>query len=472
MFKKNNQETEVLKARIAELEQELSTARAEADRNWKMLESVNNSTHLGIWIAYYGPSGGPEIVRYTNEFRRMLGYTEAEIPDSMDSLGTIMHPDEVEAVFAAFGAAAADPSGRTKYDIDYRLKVKSGEYKWYHAAGEVVRESNGTPICFIGTFTDIDESRKMEAELEHDQRRATAVEKMMLEGSWSMDLTKYDIGDINSPMVFSDQFKKILGYSGSYDFPDIMNSWITKMHPDDVEAASALMGKQLSDPSGATVFDTEYRMLHKSGEYIWVRASSYVVWSKDGSIPLMAAGTILDISEQKNNRTRFQEEMAPNIKSLREGITDIAKTVDMATKQMNEMAARQTDVAASAKKIEDSVADSMGIINSIQGIANQTNLLSLNASIEAARAGEAGKGFAVVASEVQNLSNSTKETTSQIADILNGMRDSVTDMLGKITQISENVTDESAEMEMIDATISELHKSADEIAEMAESLYK
>ena len=138
---------------------------------------------------------------------------------------------------------------------------------------------------------------------------------------------------------------------------------------------------------------------------------------------------------------------------------------------MNEMATRQTEVAASAKKIEESVDASMGIITSIQSIADQTNLLSLNASIEAARAGEAGKGFAVVASEVQNLSNSTKDTTNQIAVILNGMRDSVNDMLARITQISENVTDESAEMQEIDATIVALHKSADEIAEMAQSLY-
>ena len=74
-----------------------------------------------------------------------------------------------------------------------------------------------------------------------------------------------------------------------------MSSWITKMHPDDVAMASEAMGKQLSDPSGQTVFDMEYRMLHKDGEYRWVRASSMVVWSQDRKRPLMAAGTILDI---------------------------------------------------------------------------------------------------------------------------------------------------------------------------------
>ncbi len=287
-----------------------------------------------------------------------------------------------------------------------------------------------------------------------------------------MDLTKYAIDDINSPMVFSEQFKKILGYSmNSPEFPDIMQSWITRIHPDDVEGAAAAMQKQMADPSGTTVFDMEYRMLHKSGEYIWVRASSTVVWSRE-RVQLMAAGTILDITEEKNNKLRFKTEMAPNIESLRNGISDIAKTVDIAASQMKDVANRQSEVSESAKTIEDAVDASMEIISSIQNIANQTNLLSLNASIEAARAGEAGRGFAVVADEVQNLSNSTKETTGHIAEILTNMNEAVKDILEKISQISESVAAENQEMETIDQTVDALHVAADEIAQMAVTLYK
>ena len=458
-----------LNSRIAELEAQLAAAKAEADKNWRMLESVNKSTHLGIWISTYDEDG-TQSVFYSDEFRNMLGYSLAELPNSMESLGKIIHPDDTEAVFGAYGEAVANP--KAKYDIDYRLLCKNGEYRYFHAAGECVRRSDGNPEYFIGTFTDINDKLKTEETLTHNLRRSGAVELMMLEGSWSMDLTKYDISDINSPMVFNDQFKHILGYSNSVDFPDIMNSWITKIHPDDVAYASQKMGEQLADPSGKVVFDMDYRMLHKNGEYIWVRSSSHVVWSDDKKKPLMAAGTILDITEQKKNKLRFQEEMAPNIQNLREGITDISKTVDIAARQMAEIAEKQSDVTTSAKKIEDAVAASMGIINSIQSIADQTNLLSLNASIEAARAGEAGRGFAVVAGEVQNLSTSTKETTARIAEILNGMNECVNEMLEKISLISENVADESAEMEEIDATISTLHKAADEVADMASQLYK
>ena len=470
MFESKNKGNDALLQQIADLQAQLAGTRARAELAERELEAVNKNTHLGLWKSLYDENGNQTGAWFSDEFRSMLGYSRVELPDTIEALGKLIHPEDVDAAYGAFGAAAADKSGRVKYDIDYRLLMRNGDYRWFHAAGQAVRKPDGTPIVFIGTFTDIHDEKINAEILEVSQRRAEAVDKMMLEGSWSMDLTKYAIDDPNSPMVFSDQFKKILGYSGS-DFPDIMNSWITKIHPDDLSAASGAMAKQMADSSGQTVFDMEYRIRHKDGHWVWTRASSYVVWSKDRREPLMAAGTILDITEEKENRKRFEEQMAPSIESLRTGINEIASNVDVATKQMIDMADKQVDVSEAAKRIGESVESSMSIITSIQSIANQTNLLSLNASIEAARAGEAGKGFAVVASEVSNLASSTKETTGQIASILNEINASVADMLEKIEVISNEVTEESAEMEEIDATVSTLHQSADDIAEMAASLY-
>ena len=471
-FKKSSVSDNGLEARVRQLENELEEAKAKEKLTADMLESVNVNAHLGLWSAYYDENGQMYKVVYSDEMRKMLGYSKADFPDDINTLGKIIHPDEVEAVFGAYGAAEADKSGRTKFDINYRLLNKQGDYKWFHASGECLRRHDGSPIVFIGSFNDIDEKLKTQEALEHDSRRAYAVDKMMLEGSWSMDLTKYAIDDPSSPMVYSDQFKQILGYTpGTSDFPDIMQTWITKIHPDDVPAASAAMAKQLSDPTGKQVFDMEYRIQHKDGHYVWVRASSYVVWSRD-SKPLMAAGTILDISEQKKNRERFEQEMEPQIDSLRNGIAEIAGNVEKATEQMVSVQSKQEEVSNAAAVIESAVTASMEIIGSIQSIASQTNLLSLNASIEAARAGEAGRGFAVVATEVQTLSNSTKETTEHISEKLTNVNNSVKDILEKINQISLGIAEESREMSTINATIEELHAAADEIASMSRTLYK
>ena len=88
-----------------------------------------------------------------------------------------------------------------------------------------------------------------------------------------------------------------------------------------------------------------------------------------------------------------------------------------------------------------------------------------------ARAGEAGKGFAVVASEVQNLANSTKETTNNISQILGEMNASVKNVMQKINQINDNITSQSANMEEINATMEELHTLAVAIGDMTSHLY-
>ncbi|MBO6113558.1 MAG: PAS domain-containing protein [Lachnospiraceae bacterium] len=468
MFGKKQSYTQESSNEINALMDEVAKNKYEAEKNYRMLESVNNTAHLSLWMSYFDEKGEQIAVRFTDEMRRVLGYSYNELPDTIDSLGKLIHPDDSEAVFAAYGNAVADRNA--KYDIDYRLLAKNGEYRMYHAVGECLRRPNGTPEVFIGTFIDIEDKLRTEAKLEHDQRRQYAVDKMMLEGTWSLDLTKGAIDDPNTPMVFSDQFKKLLGYSNSVDFPDVMISWLSKIHPDDVNKASEAMARQMADTTGNTVFDMEYRIQHKSGEYRWFRASSYVVFSQT-HVPLMAAGTILDITEEKEHRVRFESELAPDIESLEIKIADVSKTVDDAASEMQDVALRQTEIAEASQEIEASVDASMEIIQSIQSIAAQTNLLSLNASIEAARAGEAGKGFAVVASEVQNLANSTKETTNNISQILGEMNTSVKNVMQKINQINDSITSQSANMEEINATMEELHSLALEIGDMTSHLY-
>ena len=90
-----NSRVELLEAEIAALKEELEDAKKEAKLNRDMLEAVNNSTHLGIWASYYNEQGVNERAVYSDEFRRMLGYSKTELEDSLDSLAKIIKPEEM-----------------------------------------------------------------------------------------------------------------------------------------------------------------------------------------------------------------------------------------------------------------------------------------------------------------------------------------------------------------------------------------
>lgn len=131
-----------------------------------------------------------------------------------------------------------------------------------------------------------------------------------------------------------------------------------------------------------------------------------------------AAGRSIDTER------RAQEGIA----TVRQNIREMENTVQ----QVNRASTEMQELNSAARQIYD-------IIATIHTIAEQTNLLALNAAIEAARAGEQGRGFAVVASEVRNLANRTTQSTVEITDIINKLTRQVDQTTGTMRQVVEQV---------------------------------
>ncbi|MEO3429233.1 methyl-accepting chemotaxis protein [Pelagibius sp. CAU 1746] len=156
--------------------------------------------------------------------------------------------------------------------------------------------------------------------------------------------------------------------------------------------------------------------------------------------------------------------VAASSEEMASSINEIARQVDESTQGTSDAKteAEQTDsvvreLASAAQKIGE-------VVTLISDIAEQTNLLALNATIEAARAGEAGKGFAVVASEVKSLAQQTAKATEEIASQIDGIQTTTDSAVQAIARIKSTIVKVDEIAGSISAAIEEQTAAVAEIS--------
>jgi methyl-accepting chemotaxis protein len=136
-------------------------------------------------------------------------------------------------------------------------------------------------------------------------------------------------------------------------------------------------------------------------------------------------------------------EIASNVQSAHQEVTDVntsGQSVSAKIHDLDKQFIMLNDISSSSSndvnELSTQVEGIYGILQTIQGIAEQTNLLALNAAIEAARAGEQGRGFAVVADEVRNLAGKTQQSTEEIQHMIEGLKKSADRSMNAMTESS------------------------------------
>lgn len=438
-----------------------------ARENMTMLNRIN---HSGMWSMYFGEDSQINRVMYTDEFREIAGYTNrAELEDTLEAWTSKIYQHDYEKVMKEFYDTIKDTTGQKQFDVEYRFQTKNDGIRWMRMAGELVRRG-GKPFEFIGIITDITVAHNNARELDISNKRHDAIDSILNEGSWSMNVIDGDIANPENPFWYSEQFRKLLGFHDEQDFPNSAATYSNLLHEEDKKRVMEAILHYVKAGIQHPPIQLEFQIQHADGSYRWFHMTVTAVFDSTGK-PIVVAATALDITEQKRSREIFEADMEKSIQSLAAGLDEISAVVAETTTDVQDLNEKQGSITTAAVEVNEKVKESLEIISLIQGIATQTNLLSLNASIEAARAGEAGKGFSVVADEVGKLAVSCNETSEHISRSLNEMRQVIEHILSRIESMDKAVLSQSANMEKINHMTHELNVLCDKEKEIARTVF-
>jgi len=269
-------------------------AERRANRQRTMLARTESLAHIGSWEW----DVAADQVTWSDELFRIFGLEPADQAPSFAEHQQAYLPADRQRLLAAVERCASDGSS---YELEAQLTRPDGEVRTCVVSGRAERDHDGTINRLVGSVHDISEQRRAEHELHAERRRLSFVIEASRLGTWQWDLP-------TDELVVNDQWAAMLGHVVSELEPCTKQVWASRVHPDDLPAVQAQLDACFTGQ--ITDYETEFRMRHAAGHWVWILARGRVMTWDAANEPVAMFGTHADITARKAAEAALTESHA------------------------------------------------------------------------------------------------------------------------------------------------------------------